>query len=109
MGKTPLIADLKQSKNHCLRIELEGFQPYEVALSKSPSGWVFGNIIFGGIPGLIIDVMTGGMYVLKPEQIQAELRKQNVRLKFKDDQILIAVTMYHDPLWAKVGQLQRVD
>jgi len=32
LGKTPLIADLKRRGSHNIKIELEGFQPYEVML-----------------------------------------------------------------------------
>jgi len=109
LGKTPVVADLKRKGNHRIKIELEGYHPYEVMLSRSVSGWLFGNIIFGGIPGLIIDVITGGMYILKPEQIQAELKKQGASFTVSENQMLIAVTMNPDPTWQKIGDLTKVD
>lgn len=109
LGKTPLVADLKRKGNHSIKIELEGYQPYEVVLARKTSGWVFGNIIFGGIPGLIIDVLTGGLYVLKPEEIQAELRNQEAKITLDENQMLIAVTMKADPAWQKIGELSRID
>jgi hypothetical protein len=105
LGKTPLVVDLKRKGNHRIKIELEGYQPYEVLLSKSMSGWVFGNIIFGGIPGLIVDLITGAVYVLKPDQIQAELRNQNASVFPKENQMVIAVSMQIDPSWQKIGEL----
>jgi hypothetical protein len=107
LGKTPLVVDLKRKASHKIKIELEGYLPYEVALVRKASGWVFGNIIFGGIPGLIIDVITGALYVLKPEQIQAELRQQDASIINGKDIMLIAVTMKADPSWQKVGELTK--
>ena len=82
MGKTPLVASLKRKDKHVVRVELEGYQPFEMALGRATSGWVWGNIVFGGIPGLAIDAITGGMYKLKPEEIQATLA-QNAALQPK--------------------------
>jgi len=109
LGKTPLIADLKRKGSHNIRIELEGFQPYEVMLARKTSGWVFGNIIFGGIPGLVVDAITGSMYILQPEQIQAELRKNGINISLMENQLLITVTMDVDPSWEKIGQLNKID
>ena len=107
LGKTPLVVDLKRKNNHKIKIELEGYQPYEIPLVRKTSGWVFGNIIFGGIPGLIVDVITGALYVLKPEQVMAELKTQGVSIAFGKEQMLIAVTMKSDPSWQKFGELTK--
>lgn len=109
IGKTPLVADLKRKGNHTIRIELEGYKPYEVVLSRKTSGWVWGNIIFGGIPGLIIDALTGSLYVLQPEQIQAELIKNGAKIAVSENQIFIGVTMKPDPAWQRVGELSKID
>src|SRR5690606_14191454 len=64
MGQTPATLDLKRKDNHTVRLELDGYQPYEVAISRGVSGWVAGNIIFGGLIGLAVDAISGGMYKL---------------------------------------------
>ena len=42
-----------------LELRLEGFHGQSVDLVHDVNGWVFGNIIFGGLVGLIIDLTTG--------------------------------------------------
>ena len=43
-------------------------------LDSSLSGWYFGNIIFGGLIGmLIVDPVTGAMYNLTPAKIEQPL------------------------------------
>lgn len=107
LGKTPLVTDLKRKDTHMIRIELDGYQPYETALTRSPSGWVFGNIVFGGIPGLIVDFATGALYKLSPDQVSGNLAQGLELLEGTDDVLVVTVVMHADPRWEKVGQLLR--
>lgn len=73
-GVTPSTITLKASsgyfKGETYTIELskEGFQPKTYTLNSSVDGWYFGNIIFGGLLGmLVIDPATGAMYKLPSE------------------------------------------
>jgi hypothetical protein len=104
-GNTPMIIDLKRKDSHMVKIELEGYQPYETNLIRSTSGWVWGNIVFGGLIGLVVDATSGGMYKLTPEQIYAELSTTQAGTIFKEDGIYIAVVFEADPSWVKVGSL----
>ena len=107
MGKTPLVASLKRKDKHVVRVELEGYQPFEMALGRATSGWVWGNIVFGGIPGLAIDAITGGMYKLKPEEIQATLA-QSAALSTdpETDRLVVTVVLRPDPAWERIGTLE---
>jgi len=104
-GSTPLMVDLSRKDRHLIKIELEGYDSYEMYLNRSVSGWVWGNIVFGGIPGLIIDAITGGLYKLSPDQISAVLGKKSAVL-LKDNSIYIATVLQVDPNWEKIGNLQ---
>ena len=73
MGKTPLVADLNRKDNHMVKVEMNGYQPYETTLTRKASGRIFGNILFGGLIGLVVDLATGGMNKLTHEQISATL------------------------------------
>ena len=72
MGRTPTIVKVKRKDSQVVQILLDGYLPYEVVLIRKVDGWIVGNIIFGGLIGLIVDVATGSMYKLSPEQLTAE-------------------------------------
>jgi hypothetical protein len=105
-GTTPMIIDLKRKDSHMVKIELDGFQPYETNLTRSTSGWVWGNIVFGGLIGLVIDASAGGMYKLSPEQISSELRASQADVISTDSGLFIAVVLKADPSWEKIGSLE---
>ena len=105
-GNTPMIIDLKRKDSHMVRIQLDGYQPYETNLTRSTSGWVWGNIVFGGLIGLVVDASAGGMYKLTPEQIDSELRSSQAEALSNDDGLYIAVVLEADPSWEKIGSLQ---
>lgn len=105
VGNTPIIVDMSRKDNHFIRIELEGYLPYEATFSKKLSCWVFGNIVFGGVIGLAVDAITGAIYTLTPDQIQAELHTNQVVHSQKSNESYIAIVMEADPSWTKVGNL----
>ncbi len=72
-GTTPAVLELKRNAHHTIRVEKEGFSPYEESLTRSTSGWVWGNIFFGGLIGLAVDAMDGSIYNVEPQRIQATL------------------------------------
>ncbi|MFH6792762.1 hypothetical protein ACHRCF_16520, partial [Acinetobacter baumannii] len=50
-----------------------------VEVTGTLSGWYLGNIIFGGLIGLlIVDPATGAMYKLAPKDINTVLEAQNL-------------------------------
>ena len=106
-GKTPVVARLSRKDNHIVKLELAGYKPYETTLTRRVSGWVWGNVAFGGLIGLAIDAITGGLYKLTPDQITGELRKEGQASLLRNDQLYVAVVMTPDPRWEKIGQLER--
>jgi hypothetical protein len=108
-GNTPYVAKLSRKDNHIVKIELDGYQPAELTLTKSVSGWVWGNIVFGGLIGLAVDAISGGLYNLTPDQLQATLATQTkTSLAATKDGIYVVLVRTPAPEWAKVGQLERV-
>ncbi|MEX2369032.1 MAG: PEGA domain-containing protein [Candidatus Paceibacterota bacterium] len=107
-GTTPLVLDLKRKGTYLVTLELDGYEPYETTLTRSTSGWVWGNILFGGLAGLAVDAVTGGMYKLTPEQIVAEFRRTEsaATILHDDGGIYIAVVMQPRADWEKIGVLR---
>lgn len=84
---TPFIAQLSsgagyfKSQEYRLFFELPGYQSVNVNLESKVSGWYWGNLVFGGLIGmLIVDPLTGAMYNLTPEQIQQPLTATQAQL-----------------------------
>lgn len=108
VGKTPFEIKLARKSEHSVMIKLEGYQTYQTNLTKRFNGWYVGNILIGGLIGLIVDPITGAMYNLTPKQINAEMSKGTVVDSNKKG-IYIAVALNIDPNWKKIGQLEKVN
>lgn len=85
-GTTPVTLTLKRgagyfkSEQYSVRIEKEGFQPKEMIVTGSVNGWYIGNILFGGLIGmLIVDPITGAMYDLAPNTVDASLEAMDIK------------------------------
>ncbi len=106
MGTTPAVLNLSRRNAHTLRLDLPGYAPYEMQLERKLSGWVWGNIVFGGIIGVVVDASTGAMYRLSPEAVDASLQTRTAVLDGRRT-IQVAIVMTPDPSWEKIGQLTR--
>lgn len=105
VGHSPTIVELTRKDNHIVKIELQGYQPYEVTLTRELSGWVAGNLVFGGLIGLAVDGISGGLYQLTPSQVQAEIIKSDIASSNNSEGLYIAAVMLPDPSWKKIGNL----
>ena len=106
VGVTPVTATLSRKDHHTVRVEMPGYAPYEMKLTRGMSGWVWGNLVFGGIPGLAIDAISGGLYKLTPGEVNASLTRPTALRG--GDALMIAVVLSPDPSWEKVGQMEPV-
>jgi hypothetical protein len=106
MGVTPAVLRLERKSEHTVRLDLAGYAPFEMQLKKRLSGWVWGNIVFGGIIGVIVDGTTGAMYRLSPGEVDGALETRTAVIDGQQT-IQIAIVMTADPSWEKIGQLTR--
>jgi hypothetical protein len=104
-GNTPLVAKLTRKDNHVVHIELAGYQPVDMTLTRKVSGWVWGNIVFGGLIGLAVDAIDGAFYNLTPEQLSATLATQQASVNKTREGLYVLVVLKPEPGWVKVGQL----
>ncbi|HEY7643155.1 MAG TPA: hypothetical protein VH814_25730 [Steroidobacteraceae bacterium] len=78
--KTPCVVSLDPRKgyfkgqSYTLRLEMQGYQPTEVELTPKMSGWYWGNLVFGGLIGMLaVDPATGAMWNIQPDKIDHKL------------------------------------
>ena len=105
-AQTPFVAKLSRKDNHIIHIAADGYAPADLTLTRSTSGWVWGNIVFGGLIGLAVDAMTGGLYNLTPEQLSSTLARQAASIDPSKDGIYVLLVPAAEKSWTKVGQLR---
>lgn len=68
VGRTPTTVAFQRSCEGILRFEKQGFKTMQVDESKVFNGWFLGNIIFGGLIGVGVDLVTSnqGKYSNNP-------------------------------------------
>lgn len=100
-GKTPTIVTLSsrggffKGKTYSVAISKEGFQTQTAEIKSTLNGWYIGNIIFGGLIGLlIVDPATGAMWTLDPKDINLILEKKTAGLP--SDQRALSVVSLED-------------
>jgi len=70
---TPGSVDLRRNREHTMVFTKDGFPDRDVKLESGPSAWLLGNLIFGGLIGLIIDFVSGGAYKLSPASVDMDM------------------------------------
>lgn len=118
-GKTPQAIELKRNgrekgdepgkQMYDVKVALDGYYPYELKIKREMDEWFLGNILFGGLIGIIVDASNGSMYKLTPDQIIAQMNKSSAMNYTDEDKIYFAVTLEADPSWEKIGQLNKWD
>lgn len=78
-GTTPESVELKagggyfKAQTYTIVLSKEGFEDQTVSVRSTMDGWYWGNILIGGLVGmLIIDPITGAMYKL-PETVHVNM------------------------------------
>jgi uncharacterized protein YceK len=91
---TPGVVSLKRNRRYFLparytaTIEAPGFAPAQVPIRSTMNPWIVGNIVIGGIPGLIVDNATGAAW--KP--IQSEIHSQLAPLVGPDQSMMYSAS-----------------
>ena len=110
-GMTPCTVELKRNSSHTIRVELAGYQPYEVRLeNKFSIGWSIASLLVNSPLGLVIDIVTGAVYTIDPGTVSASFSDSSASIDTEDDsQFKIFVTMEKpDANWVKVGQMEKI-
>jgi hypothetical protein len=108
LGVTPIVAKLARNKVHRVTVTMPGYQPFEMVTTRKTSGWVWGNIVFGGLIGLAVDAGTGGLYDVRPDQVAAQLQREGASGMLRDGNLYVFLVPTPNPSWQKIGQLEPV-
>ena len=81
-GTTPVTLTLKRgagyfkSEVYTVVLTKEGFDKKEITIAGTVNGWYIGNILFGGLIGMLaVDPVTGAMYSF-PDSVSGALQAQ---------------------------------
>jgi len=74
-------------------------------LKRKFNAWYIGNVLIGGLIGLVVDAATGSIYNLSPNQVNAAM-SNGLTFKSNSNDVYIAITLNVDPNWVEVGKLQ---
>lgn len=77
-GKTPASVSLPRKSEYDVFVNLKGYQEAKVHINKEFDALYLGNIVCGGIIGLIIDAANGAMNKLEPDVVSVTLAVASV-------------------------------
>ncbi len=95
-GVTPMSVSLKRGKNHVIEIKMEGYDYYKLTTDNTITGWFWGNLICGGILGLVIDLATGSAYDVDPDIISVTLSKKSAMIEQYRMEDFGAINLYDE-------------
>lgn len=103
-GQTPATISLKSgsefftSESYLIKLTLDGYEEKTIPVNCSLNGWYFGNIIFGGLIGiLIVDPSTGAMYRLETNYIDENLTANSTNTTLKNEKELKIININDIP------------
>jgi len=71
--ETPGHLVLSRAKTYDVTIEKDGYIPARSHIGQRSNPAIFGNILIGGLIGIIVDSSTGAAYLLTPEKVSVTL------------------------------------
>lgn len=90
-GTTPQTVRLPRKNEYQVDFSMDGYKTQSVSLIKSTNGWVWGNLVIGGIVGFVIDFATGAAYKLEPAIVKISL--ETVRLESGKDALFATIRL----------------
>ena len=74
VGSTPVAVEVQRKSKSCaLAIAKDGYIPVTVPLHRTFSGAYVGNLLVGGVVGLVADAASGAMYKQGPSVVRVDL------------------------------------
>lgn len=70
---TPARVKLSRRQNHEVTFNMPGYLSVQRQVLQSTNPWLFGNILLGGLIGIIVDTSSGASNDLKPDLVYVKL------------------------------------
>lgn len=74
IGTTPMTTKIKRT-THAVKFQKEGYRDSDYFFNKKFNGWYLGNILLGGLPGMIVDLCVGS-YVNTDDNVYQKMEKK---------------------------------
>ncbi len=78
LGQTPVYVTLPRRSNHCVRVERQGYYPFQMVIGRKVSHMAYLDGWCSGPFGVIFDAGTGGAYKLHPRTVNIELMEMPI-------------------------------
>jgi hypothetical protein len=70
---TPTTVELSRDNEHTITFHKDGYQDDTEKLTSSTSGWIWGNILVGGVVGAVVDAESGAGKKLSSDAVSVSL------------------------------------
>ena len=77
VGAAPAEVKLSRRSHHTVEVAAPGFETSRLGIEPQFNPWVIGNVVFGGVVGIVVDFATGATATLKPDELNVTLRPNN--------------------------------
>jgi hypothetical protein len=74
-GDSPAIVKLPRKHSYTVTVQAGGYASQTLVITREFNAWFIGNILFGGIPGGVVDAITGAMWNLEPSLLTVTLER----------------------------------
>lgn len=71
---TPAAIELARSQSHTFLFHKDGYQDDSFVITSGTSGWVWGNVLIGGLIGGMVDFATGAARTLSQDSVHVTLQ-----------------------------------
>jgi hypothetical protein len=73
-GVTPARVKVPKKNEYIVTISLQGYKESTVNITQSGiEGWFWGNLLCGGVIGIVVDAVNGAMHKMSPDEISVTL------------------------------------
>ena len=73
---TPSVVSLSRKREYQVVFQKAGFETQTRQITKTMDGWLLGNLLLGGVIGIVLDFCTGSSSKLEPSNIHVDMKKK---------------------------------